>query len=58
MDHLDDEDDDGTTSERGQTIAILKPRLSFWFIWAYNCKGDIMQLEEDILRQTIDDLKG
>ena len=46
---------------RGHTITILKPRLSLRIIRAYNCKGDILQLEEklDILRQkNDDDLKG
>ena len=41
---MDDEDNDDNTYQRGQTITILKP-----LIWAYNCKGDILQLEEDIL---------
>ena len=45
---MDDEDNDDNTYVRGQTITILKPRLSLLIIWAYNCKGDILQLEEDI----------
>ena len=48
---MDDEDDDDNTYERGQIITILKPRLSLRITRAYNCKGDILQLEEDILRQ-------
>ena len=46
-----DNDDDDNTYELGQTITILKPRLSLRVIWAYNCKWNILQLEEDILRQ-------
>ena len=53
-----DEDNDDKTCERGQTIAILKPRFSLWIICAYNCKGDILQLEEDISRQKKDEPNG
>ena len=49
--NLDDEGNDDNTYQRGQTIAILKPRLSLQIIWAYDCQSDILQLEEDILRQ-------
>ena len=51
-----DEDNDDKTCERGQTIAILK--LSLRIICAYNCKGDILQLEEDISRQKKDEPNG
>ena len=47
---MDDEDDDNTY-QRAQIITILKPRVSLWIIRAYNCKGDILQLEKNILRQ-------
>ena len=55
---MDDEDKDDNTYQRGQTITILKLRLSLQVIWAYNCKGDILQLEEDIFEAKNDDLKG
>ena len=55
---MDDEFIDENTYQRCQTITILKPRFSLRIIWAYNCKSDILQLEEDILRQKNDDLKG
>ena len=45
---MDDKDNDDNTYRRDRTITILKPRLSLQFILAYNCKGDILQLEEDI----------
>ena len=61
---MDDEDNDDNTHQRGQTIIILKPRLSPRVAWAFgsyilanNCKGDILQLEEDILRQIMMTLK-
>ena len=47
---MDHEDDDGNTDERGQTITILKPRLSLRIIWLY-VDGDILKLQEDISRQ-------
>ena len=53
-----DENDDDNTYEIGQTITILKSRLSFRVIEAYNWKCGILQLEEDILRQINDGLKG
>ena len=46
-----DKDNDDKTCERGQTITILKPRFSLRIIGAYKCKGNILQLEEDISRQ-------
>ena len=56
---MEGEDNDDNTLQIGQSITILKPRrLSHRIILAYNCKGDILQLEEDILRQKNDDLKG
>ena len=48
---MDDKDDDENTYEKDQTITTLKSRLIRRVIWAYNCKCDILQLEEDILRQ-------
>ena len=48
---MDDEDNDDNTCERGQTITILKPRLSLRIIGDNKCKGDILQLEKDISRQ-------
>ena len=51
-------DDEDNTYQGGQTITVLKPRLSLRIILAYNCKGSILQLEEDILGQKNDDIKG
>ena len=45
---MDDEVEEDNTSQKGQTITILKPRLSLRIIWAYNCSGYILQ---DISRQ-------
>ena len=53
---MDDDDNDDNAYQRGQTITILKLRLILPIIRAYNCKGDILQPEEDILRQKNDDL--
>ena len=43
---MDDKDNDDNTYQRGQTITILKPRLSLG-----PCKGDRLQLKEYNLRQ-------